>query len=530
MSMLSFITILSLYYALILNFPVIAKIYQVSTSSSLIFPYISPLLLTFVFMIVFSFLAVPYLFKPLFIVLTLSSALAFYATLKYSVMFDYGMMENLLATNAGEAGSYINFSSVLYFIIFGVLPSLLILNVKIVTSGSLVKALVKRILYVIFAIAGIIVIGLLFYKDYASVGRNNHYLNKMINPAHVYNLVKYINSNYLQAPLVYKVLGEDAQLESSLSGKPTLMILVVGETARSQNSFYNGYPRNTDPYTQKMGLISLQNVSSCGTATAHSLPCMFSRLNRNNYSKAQANSQDNVLDVLAHAGVNLLWMDNDGGDKSVAKHLHKIEINPHENAQLCDGSSCYDQVLIDKLDRNIKMDKGNKLIVLHIMGSHGPTYWKRYPESKAAFQPACNQSDIENCSDQEIVNVYDNTLVYTDYIIAQSIEKLKKHADQYDVALMYLSDHGESLGENGLYLHGTPYAIAPKEQTSVPWLIWLPEDYAYSKGIDKVCLMGRAKHGHFSHDNLFDTLLGLYGVKTAVKDKSLNILASCKVT
>jgi lipid A ethanolaminephosphotransferase len=93
---------------------------------------------------------------------------------------------------------------------------------------------------------------------------------------------------------------------------------------------------------------------------------------------------------------------------------------------------------------------------------------------------------------------------------------------------MYLSDHGESLGENGLYLHGTPYAIAPKEQTTVPWLIWLPEDYAYSKGIDKACLIDRARHGHFSHDNLFHTLLGLYGVKTAQEDPSLDIIAGCK--
>jgi len=528
MNMVTFIGILSVYYAFILNYPIVAKIYDLSADNSVIFHYISPVLLTFAFIIIFSVLALPYLFKTLFILLTLSSALAFYASVKYNVMFDYAMIENIFETNSAEAFTYFNFSSVLYFIVFGILPSLFIFNVKITPAKSLFQALLQRVLLVLFAVAGIALIALFFYKDYASVGRNNAYLNKMINPAHVFNSVKYINRTYFTKALQYKTLGEDAKLESAANGKPTLMLLVLGETARSQNIFYNGYHRNTNPYTQNMGVISFKNVSSCGTATAHSVPCMFSNMTHDNYNKARAYQQDDVLDVLAHAGVNLLWLENDGGDKGVAKNIQKIFIDPQENPDLCNGSSCYDAVLLKGLDQNIKAEKGNQLIALHLIGSHGPTYWQRYPASKAVFSPACNRSDIENCSDQEITNVYDNSQVYTDYVLAKAIEKLQTYSGEYNVALLYISDHGESLGENSLYLHGTPYAIAPKQQTTVPFFMWLPDAYAQAKGINKQCVINKAEEGTFSHDNLFHTLLGLYGVKTASKDNALDIVANCK--
>ncbi|MFT6908420.1 MAG: lipid A ethanolaminephosphotransferase [Oleiphilaceae bacterium] len=527
--MISFITVLSLYYAFILNYPIIAKFYDLSISNSGLFPYISPLLLTFAFIIIFSILALPYLYKGLFIALTVTSALTFYASITYNVMFDYAMMENIFETNSAEAFTYLNSRSVLYFIIFGALPSFFIYKVKIISSGRIVKELFLRLALVLFAIAGIGLIALFFYKDYASVGRNNSYLNKMINPAHVFNSVKYINNTYLKEKLVYKFLGQDATLASAKNGKPTLMFLIVGETARAQNSFYNGYSKNTNPYTQNMDIIAFQDVSSCGTATAHSLPCMFSNLSRDNYNRDRAEQQDGLLDVMSHAGVDLLWLENDGGDKEVAKNIPKIVIDHNASPDLCDGSSCYDEILLADIDRQINANKDNKMIALHIMGSHGPTYWQRYPQSKAVFKPACNQSDIENCSDQEIVNVYDNTLVYTDYFISLAIKKLQQYSSEYNVSLVYLSDHGESLGENGLYLHGAPYAIAPDEQTKVPFYMWFPEQYAQEKGIDKQCVIDKAKQGGFSHDNLFHTVLGLYGVKTEVKDNALDIISSCKL-
>lgn len=226
--------------------------------------------------------------------------------------------------------------------------------------------------------------------------------------------------------------------------------------------------------------------------------------------------------------MSVLWKDNDGGDKAVAKNLPKTMIQPADYPQFCDSDVCYDEALLYDLDSEIGSANGNdQLYVLHIIGSHGPTYWKRYPKQHELFKPSCNRADIENCTDEEITNVYDNTIAYTDFVVSKLIEKLQQYRDKYNVALMYISDHGESLGENGLYLHGTPYALAPKEQTSVPWMLWLDEGFAQTYGIDKTCVKDKSQDV-LSHDNLFHTLLDFANVTTSAKDETMSILDSCR--
>jgi lipid A ethanolaminephosphotransferase len=534
------ISLLALYFGVVLNFPFNEKIYQLAGEGHFLFSLTPALLLMACFIIIFSviysFVPTRFIFKPFMIFLLISSAGAMYASLQYQVIFDYSMIENIFETNLGEASSYLNTQSILAVLCLGLLPSLWLFNVEIIDQNLWYIALFRRLLLILVGVVIIAALAFFFYKDYASVGRNNKYLNKMINPAHFYNSVKYLNKRYLSKPLPYKKQGLDATISASRNGKPTLLVLVVGETARSQNMAHNGYPRNTNPYTQDLGLISLQNVSSCGTATAHSLPCMFSNLTRSEFNREKANAQDNVLDVLNHAKVDVTWFENDGGDKAVTKKLAQHTISTDKSNTFCDGSSCYDEALIEQLSAFLKkqvialdnQNLSNQLIALHTMGSHGPTYWNRYPTEKEVFKPACRRSDIENCSDQEIVNVYDNTLVYTDYILSLVISVIQDYSDQYNVAMLYLSDHGESLGENGLYLHGTPYAFAPQEQTKVPWFMWLSEQYLQAKNIDNPCLIEKSNNESFSHDNLFHTLLGLYGVKTTIKDETLDIIENCQ--
>lgn len=529
-SMTKFLLLYSVYFGFVLNIPIISRLIDITANSNLgLFAYSAPLLMTCAFVVIFSLFALPYFAKPFFILVVISSAAACYATLKYGVLFDYSMIENLIETNSGEVISYVNLSSMLYLFFAGIVPAILIAFVRFNTQEPLLTRILKRIVLVVIAMVIGLLIIICFYKDYASVGRNNAYLNKMIVPAHIFNSVKYLKNEFFTEKLAYKRQGEDAVLSPVKNGKPTLMVLIVGETARSMNIGYNGYKRNTNPYTQDMGIISFQDVSSCGTATAHSLPCMFSNLNRSNYNKSRANSQDDVLNVLTHANVDVLWKDDDGGDKSVAKGVKLINIDINQKTKLCNGESCYDEVMLNTFDDEVASMQGNKLIAMHLIGSHGPTYFKRYPQQRELFTPACNKSDIENCTDEEIVNVYDNTIAYTDYIIAETIKKLQSYAKDYNVALLYMSDHGESLGEKGLYLHGTPYAFAPEEQTHIPLFMWLPQQYADAKGIDRGCLMAKAKQGSFSHDNLFHTLLGLYGVESHVINPRLDMTASCRL-
>ena len=522
------IVILSAYYAFILNYPVLVHFYDLAIDSGAVFSLSGGFVLMLTFIVIFTMLSIPYFFKLFMIFLTLTSSFALYGAVKFNAIYDYNMMVNIFETNTSEALSYLS-SSLLTFIFFtGILPILFLFFVKIKSEKSLLKGLLHRISLIVISLLLLSGIYVLFYKNYATIGRNNSYLNKMINPAHFYYTIKYLKKKYFTKKLKYIPLGKDAKISVAKNKKPTLMILVLGETARAQNSSYNGYERNTNPYTKDLDIIAIQNVSTCGTATAVSVPCMFSNMERKNYNRERANAQDNVLDVLKYAGVDILWKDHDGGDKGVAKHLNLINIPMYDNPSSCKDNTCYDEILLKDLNKYIESNYKDKLIALHITGSHGPTYWLRYPKEMEHFKPSCNRSDIDKCTDEALVNVYDNTLVYTDYFLSKAITLLEHYQDKYNVALMYLSDHGESLGEKGFYLHGSPYFVAPIEQKKVPWYLWMSKSYAKSKGIDRTCLEKKVKEGNYSHDNFFHTLLGYYGVETKVKNKTLDIINSCR--
>lgn len=529
MTMSKLIVLCAVYFGTVMNYPVLSAIFNLSSDvSNPLFAASAPLLLTCAFILIFSLVAWPYIFKPFMAFVLLTSAAALYAEVNFHTLFDSTMMESVFETNSSEMSFYMNGATLAYLAGFGLLPTLLLFMVRIVPQRTLLRATLSRVGIIVIALAGIGLTAATSYKDYASVGRNNHYLNKMIIPAHIYNGVRYLDKTYFTQPLVYKTQGEDAKVVVNPNGKPTLMVVVLGETARAQNFAYNGYARDTNPYTKDMGLIAFQDVSSCGTYTALSVPCMFSNMTRDSYNKPRAMAQDNALNVMQHAGIDVLWIDNDGGDKGVADNLPYRAIDNSLKNQDCNGTTCFDVAMMKDAKQFIDDGKHDKLLVLHTIGSHGPTYWQRYPDAQAPFQPACDRSDIENCSDRQIVNVYDNTLVYTDYVLAQVIDELKSVSDDYNVMMTYISDHGESLGESGLYLHGTPYSIAPKEQTQVPWLMWIPSQYAEQKGLNTQCLKQEAQSRSLSHDNLFHSLLGLYGVSSQVHNSGLDITFNCQ--
>lgn len=529
LTMPTLILVSAVYFGTVMNYPVLKALFGLSQNvQDSLFFYSAPLLLISAFLIIFSLFAWRYVFKPFMVFVLLTSAAALYAEVNFHTLFDMTMMESVFETNSSEISFYTNMTSTLYLLGFGLIPSLLLMMVKIKPQRSWKIALASRLCIVVIGACGVSAVAATQYKNYASVGRNNKYLNRMIIPGHIYSGVRYLNKLYFTTTLPYKSQGTDATLEATQNGKPTLMVIVLGETARAMNFIDNGYGRNTQPYTQSLGLISFEHVSSCGTYTALSVPCMFSNMNRTDYNKERAMTQDNVLNVMQHAGVKVLWIDNDGGSKGVANNLPNQSIDTSLKDQDCNGSTCFDEIMLKKAQTFIHQDKQNKVLVLHTIGSHGPTYFQRYPTAYAPFQPACNRSDIENCSDQEIKNVYDNTLVYTDFVLSQVIQELKGLSSQYNVMMTYISDHGESLGENGLYLHGTPYSIAPKEQTHVPWLLWMPKQYAEQKHLNIQCLQNVAKQASLSHDNLFHSLLGLYGISTQVDDTKLDITHGCK--
>jgi lipid A ethanolaminephosphotransferase len=303
-------------------------------------------------------------------------------------------------------------------------------------------------------------------------------------------------------------------------------VLIVGETARAQSFSLGNYPKLTNSYTPSLGVKYFSDVSSCGTATAVSVPCMFSRLNRQQFDQRLAQSQENVLDIIHRAGVDVLWLDNNSSCKGVCARVENINIPTNSNQPLCDGQFCYDEVLVQQLNARLNTHQAeNSLIILHMIGSHGPTYYRRYPPNQRPFMPDCARSDIQNCTKIELQNSYDNTINYTDYILSRVIQVLQQQTTA-NINMLYISDHGESLGENGLYLHGFPYRLAPKEQTQVPLIYW--SNKLTNKGFNDCVNQQLAMP--FSHDNIFDTLLGLTQVKTKLYQPELDILTPCQAS
>ncbi|WP_367317417.1 phosphoethanolamine--lipid A transferase [Vibrio coralliilyticus] len=532
-----FTALLALYFAVVVNLPFYKElhtIYNHTETVNLGFLLSIPLFLWASLNFLFSLFSWPYLTKPFFIVLLVCSSIVSYAGYNYGVLFDLSMMANLFETNQSEALSYLSVYSVGWVVVMGGLPALAVVKIRFKTPHPLGLIQSKLLSMVISILVVTAVVGL-YYQNYVSVGRNHHTLNRALIPTEfVSSLSRYIKRHYFATPVKYHQLGLDAQqsaeaLEAAES-KPTLVVFMVGETARAQNYQLNGYNRETNSYTRDMGVISFQDVSSCGTATAVSVPCMFSNMDRYHFDRQLADNQDNVLDILKRAGVDVLWRDNDGGDKQVAKNVAKEEIAHAPTDPQCNGSTCYDMALLENFEQHVDSLKGNRLMVMHLIGSHGPTYFQRYPKDRAMYFPDCERSDIENCTSEQIINSYDNSILYTDYVVSQTIGKLKALQKQFNTALIYVSDHGESLGEEGIYLHGLPYSLAPKFQKRVPFLLWMSPGFKQVKHINTRCLQQEAQQtGVHSHDNVFHSLLGVMDVATQEYQSKLDIFSACRV-
>jgi lipid A ethanolaminephosphotransferase len=310
--------------------------------------------------------------------------------------------------------------------------------------------------------------------------------------------------------------------------KPVLFVMVVGESVRAANWGLNDHsPHPTTPELAQRDVINFVDVDSCGTNTEVSVPCLFSMQGRRNYDEDAIRGSESLLHVLQRAGLQVVWRDNQSGCKGVCEGLEVQRPDPQASPSLCDGDRCLDEALLQGAEGLLRDTHGNLVLVLHQLGNHGPAYYKRYPAEFRRFTPTCDTDDLSRCSREEIANSYDNAVLYTDHALARTIDMLKSQQAHYDTALLYVSDHGESLGEKGLFLHGMPYAIAPSEQTKVPMAMWFSPGYAKSFGLDLACLRLRARQPA-SHDNVFHSILGLLDVRTGVLDPSMDLSATCR--
>ncbi|WP_409520454.1 phosphoethanolamine transferase EptA [Pantoea sp.] len=460
----------------------------------------------------------------------LVSATAQYFIQHYGIVLDRSMITNIVDTTPAESLALLTPEMLLVLFLSGVVMAALAFWPRFKKTFSLWTSLASRGINIAFSVMLIALVAMLFYKDYASLIRNNHGLVKALSPANFIAASLSYYQHHQQADLPLVKIGEDAhQLPQMLSGpKKNLTILVLGETSRAANFSLGGYSRPTNPLLAEDEVVYFPDTTSCGTSTAVSVPCMFSNMPRAHYDDALASHQEGVLDIIQRAGLRVLWNENDGGCKGACNRVPNQDMNALNLPGMCIKGECYDEVLFHGLEEYIARLQDNGVIVLHTIGSHGPTYSHRYPPAFRKFTPTCETKQIQECSQQQLVNTYDNTILYADSIVDKAIELLKAHQDRFTTSLVYLSDHGESLGENGVYLHGLPYAIAPEVQTHVPMLIWLSPDYQQRYAVDSRCLIQRAAANAYSQDNLFSTLLGLTGVQTREYVAADDMLAACR--
>ena len=472
-----------------------------------------------------SLTAFRHVLKPVAITLLLTASVVSYFMDSYGVVIDKTMLQNMVETDVAEVNDLLSIKLVLYFIGLGLLPALLVLRLPLHyhTRWSEFKRSAASAALSLVVLVGV---ALPFYADYASFFRNNHHIRLLITPTNsIYAAYKYLAARDSEPEAIHPI-GLDAtqRRTAGKEGKKSLLVLVVGETARAQNFSLNGYARQTNPLLSKDGVINFVNARSCGTSTAVSVPCMFSRLGHEDYNDAAAKHEENLLDVLHHAGIEVLWRDNNSGCKGLCDRVRGERVNLFSSAKYCTDDHCFDEVLLNGLDNYLQQLSNDALIVLHEQGSHGPAYYKRYPESFEAFTPVCRSNQLQNCSSRAITNTYDNTILYTDYFLHRVILFLKQHSNEYNTAMLYASDHGESLGENNIYLHGMPYFMAPEEQTRIPFLLWMSQDFARAKDINPACLANHSG-APVSHDNLFHSILGLYDIQTQLHNKELDIFS-----
>lgn len=464
--------------------------------------------------------------KPLLTVLLLTTALAAHYMDSYNVYLDADMLRNVLHTDHKESRELLTPGLILPLLCYFAIPATLLWRVRVGTR-SLGKTWVMRVGFMAVMAVGGMLGALLSFQDISALMRNHREVRYLATPI---NYLVALKQNFKSdSPIKHapkQPVEHDAMATPRAAGsRPRLLLVVLGETARAQNWGLSGYARQTTPELAQAGVMNFPDMHSCGTSTEVSVPCMFSPFGRRDYNEDMIRGHQSLLHVLEHAGISTLWRDNQSGCKGVCDGLQIEQLDNATTPGLCADGRCMDEILLGDLAAQVRARPGDRVVVLHQLGSHGPSYFERYPAAFERFKPVCKTADLGSCSRQQIVNAYDNSITYTDHFLAQAIHALRGMPD-YDTAMIYLSDHGESLGEKGLYLHGVPYAIAPKEQTHVPMVMWFSPEFARDRGLDEACLRHRAGQ-YTDQDALFPSVLGLLQVKTSAYARERDVFASC---
>ncbi|BEP61166.1 phosphoethanolamine--lipid A transferase [Variovorax sp. V213] len=530
---------LGIYLAVAANWPLWNELARIGGAPSTYMPTIAAmgLLVVCATVAMLSFTAWSRWMKPLWFAVVLLAAFVQHYMLEYRVVMDPTMIANVLQTDPNEARDLMSWRMAFHVLVVVLLPGLALWRARIVPM-RFVSRLWRNAALLLLAVAVALVAAVSMNRQLAPLMRNNIHLRYMMNPvASLYSAGSVLIKPMFKRSRKLIPITAGTTLGASYAGqaRPPMFVMVVGETARADHFGLNGYARDTTPELAARGVLSYRDVHSCGTNTLASVPCMFSPLGKQGY-ESRKDDYENLVDVLQAAGLAVLWLDNQAGCKDVCTRIPNASafdsLSPVQKSALCDGEECLDDVMLKGLDARIAALPAERrakgvVLVMHQMGSHGPAYYKRSAADVKRFLPECKTNALAECGHAELQNVYDNSIAQTDRFLAQTIDWLKAQSNQYDPALLYVSDHGESLGEYGLFLHGVPYSFAPEAQKHVPMVTWFSDGISQRRKLSRPC-MEAGLDAPLTHDNLYHTVLGLMDVGNSTYKPALDALASCR--
>ncbi|MBX2938584.1 MAG: phosphoethanolamine--lipid A transferase EptA [Ferruginibacter sp.] len=447
----------------------------------------------FVFFIIFSLSQ--WVGRVLLVLFFILNSIAVYFINTYGIIIDESMVGNVFNTNFEESSSFFSIKLIVYILILGVLPSVYILRATLEKSSW--KSFFK-----ITSLSLLLIVSIAFAnsKNWLWIDKNSKTLGGLAMPWS-YSVNTYLHHLHEYQKNKKEILLPNAFITDS---SKSIVVLVIGESARSNNFSLYGYEKNTNPLLSQTKNLFHFKAKSCATYTTAGIKCIL-----------EHTSTDELYEILPNYlyrnNVEVIWRSTNWGEPPV--HIKNYQ-GKKDLQRDCLGDSCnYDAILLKGLQEQIESSSKNKLlVVLHSNTSHGPTYSKRYPPQFEIFKPVCNSVELSNCSNAELMNAYDNTIVYTDYLLHQIIEKLKQ-MPQYNSCMLFVSDHGESLGEKNLYMHGVPISIAPREQYEIPFLVWLSEHNPKQlKSLSEL-----------SQNHVFHSVLDFLGIQSPVYKEDMSI-------
>ncbi|WP_299159253.1 phosphoethanolamine--lipid A transferase EptA [uncultured Tenacibaculum sp.] len=449
---------------------------------------------TFVFYIVFFISRI--LGKILIILLFCINSIAVYFINTYSVIIDKTMIGNVLNTRFVESSSFLSFNLIVYLFFLGIIPGIFIFKIKTIKVNFIV--FLRQIILVF------IFIGILVYVNSSNwlwIDKHSKTLGGLVMPwsyiANTSRLFYHKNQENQKQILLPNATVKD--------NKKSIVVLVIGESARSKNFSLYGYEKKTNPLLSKINNIYSYKANSSATYTTAGVKSILDHKNTNSLFEILPN-------YLFRNDVGVIWRTTNWGEPKV----NIKDYQTREDLKNINGEKKYrdeyDEVLLNGLKEQILANSKNKiLVVLHTSTSHGPTYYKKYPSEFNVFTPVCKSVELGKCTKEELMNAYDNTILYTDYILAKLIDELNK-IDEYNSTMFYVSDHGESLGEKNLYMHGIPISIAPKEQLEIPFIVWLSDNSMRLKNNEIL-----------SQYNVFHSVLDFLAIESPIYNENMSI-------